>query len=220
MLLLDADPFGGDIRAGLGGGEWPSAAGLADAVVDLRSTGMDEALRRRVHRPAPHAPPVLAGLGCVGQAPSVAWTQLATALGRMTGADTIADCGRYAVLDGVIPLLRACEVVVLVVGSGLRAVRTASRVAPLLREELGVEAGDIRVSVLVVGPDEPYSSSEIAAACELPLLGELPRDRRSADVWSEGVQPARAFDRSPLQRGAHRIAAKLVGAGTGGNGAA
>lgn len=220
VLVLEADPFGGDIGAGLGGGEWPSASGLADAVVDLRSTGLDEALRRRVHRPAPHAPPILAGLGCVGQASSVAWTQLGAALGRMPGADTVADCGRFAVLDGVTPLLRGCDVVVLVVGSGLRAVRAGSRIAPLLREELNAEPGDVRVSLLVVGPDEPYSTSEIAAGCRLPLLGELPRDRRAADVWSDGVPPARAFDRSPLQRGANRIAAKLVRAGTAGAGAA
>lgn len=220
VLLLEADPFGGDIRAGLGGGEWPSTAGLADAVVDLRSTGRDEALRRRLHRPASHAPPILAGLGCVGQAPSVAWAQLAAALGRMPEADTVADCGRFAVLDGVSPLLRACDVVVLVVGSNLRAVRAASRIAPLLRAELGTEPGDIRVSLLVVSPDQPYSSSEIAAGCRLPLVGALPRDRRAAEVWSDGIPPARAFDRSPLQRGASRIAAKLVRAGTAGTGAA
>ncbi|MDN5915630.1 MAG: hypothetical protein L0I76_11065 [Pseudonocardia sp.] len=138
----------------------------------------------------------------------------------MTGADTVADCGRFAVLDGVTPLLRVCDVVVLVVGSGLRAVRAASRVAPLLHDELGAEPGDVRVTLLVVGPDEPYSSPEIAAGCGLSLLGELPRDRRTADVWSDGTPPARGFDRSPLQRGAGRIATKLVRAGTAGSGAA
>lgn len=220
VLLLEADPFGGDVRAGLGGGEWPASAGIADAVVDLRSTGLDEALRRRVHRPAPHAPPVLAGLGCVGQSSSVPWTQLAAALGRMSGADAVADCGRVAILDGVTALLRACDVVVLISGSSLRAVRSTSRVAPLLRDELGADSGDGRVSLLVVGPDEPYSSSEIAAGCQLPLLGELPRDHRAAGVWTDGAPPARGFDRSPLQRGARRIATRLARTDTSGTGAA
>jgi MinD-like ATPase involved in chromosome partitioning or flagellar assembly len=210
-LLLDADPFGGDVRAGLGRGEWPPSAGLADVVVDLRTIGLDQALNRRVHRPAPHAPPVLAGLGCVGQAGNLPWPQLGPALARLAGADVVADCGRFAAADGVVPLLRVCDALVLVTGSSLRAVRAAARIAPLLQEDLGVGPDDPRVSVLVVAPNEPYSATEIAHGCRLPLLGDLPDDPQAAAVWSDGYAPCRAFPRRPLQREAQRIAARLAG---------
>ncbi len=219
-LVLEADPFGGDIRAGLGGGSWPASAGIADAVVDLRSTGIEEALRRRVHRPAPHAPAVLAGLGCVGQAGSVPWGQVGTALGRLRGADTIADCGRFALGDGVTSLLGTCDALVLVAGSTLRAARAASRVAPLLRDELGVTPSDPRASVLVVGPGEPYSTAEIASGCDMPPLGELPRDHRAAAVWCDGARPGRSFERSPLQRAARNVAERLFRADGTSDGAA
>lgn len=219
-LMVDADPFGGDVRAGLGCGSWPPAAGLVEAVVDLRSTAPEAALIRRVHRPAAWAPPVLAGLGCVGQASTLPWSQLGHALATFPDADVIADCGRFAVADGITPLLRSCHVLVVVTHSSLAAVRSAARIAPLLQEELGVPAGDGRVGVLAVRPDDPYSASEIAAACRTPLIGELPDDPRAAGVWSDGDRPARGFRRSPLQRGATRVAATLAGLAVGTRGVA
>ncbi|BBG00460.1 MULTISPECIES: hypothetical protein [Pseudonocardia] len=219
-LVLEADPFGGDIRAGLGEGEWPSTAGLAEVVVDLRSTGLNEALTRRVHKPAPHAPPVLAGLACVGQATSVPWSRLGSALARLTGADVLADCGRFAAADGVAPLLRECDALVLITASSLRAVRATARIAPLLQEELAVGPDDPRVSLLVVDADEPYPAAQIAAACRLPLLGELPDDPRAAAVWSDGARPWRAFTRSPLQREARHIVTRIMAIGGRARGAA
>lgn len=213
-LLLEADPFGGDVRAGLGRGEWPLSAGLAEVVVDLRSADIHEALNQRVHRPAPYAPPVLAGLGCVGQAPSVPWSRLGAELARLAGADVVADCGRFTPVDGVAPLLQVCDALVLVTNSSLRAVRAAARIAPQLQAELAVAPDDPHVMVLVVGADCPYSVAEIAQGCRLPPLGELPDDRRAAGVWSDGDPTWRAFPRSPLQREARRLATKLASLGT------
>lgn len=226
-LMVEADPFGGDVRAGLGGGEWPAGAGLAEAVVDLRSISLDEALNRRVFRPASWAPPVLAGLGCVGQATTLPWSRLGSALAKLSGADVVADCGRFAVADGITGLLRACDALVLVTGSSLREVRAAARVAALLSEELDVRPGDRRVSVLVVAAGDPYPGPEIAIVCGVPLVGELPDDPRAAAVWSDGEQPWRGWRRSALQREVHRVAARLaeiggadVRAGGSGRGAA
>lgn len=217
-LLLDADPFGGDVRAGLGRGEWPPSAGLAEAVADLRAVGLDEALSRRVHRPAPWAPPVLAGLGSVGQAATLPWMRIGGELARLHGADVVADCGRFAQADGVGGLLRACNVLVLITGSSLRAARAAARVASHLTRDAGPNDG--RVFVLVTAAGEPYSGREIADACDLSLLGELPDDPRAAGVWSDGEQRWRGFGRSSLQREARRIALQLAGLHTGSEGAA
>jgi hypothetical protein len=217
-LLVEADPFGGDVRAGLAAGQWPPAAGLAEAVADLRSMNLDEALTLRVHQPAPWAPPVLAGLGCVGQAGALPWGRIGAELGRVRGADVIADCGRYLPADGVLALLRECGLVVLVTGSSLRAVRSAARLSPLLGRDLAVQAGHPRVSVLVVAPGDPYPGPEIARACELPLLGELPDDPRAARVWSDGDPHWRRFGRSSLQRAARRVADRIAdGVGPGGS---
>lgn len=209
-LLVEADPFGGDIRAGLTRGEWPPTAGLAEVVADLRSMSLDEALVRRVHRPATWAPPVLAGSGCVGQATALPWGRIGSQLDRVPGADVIADCGRYLPTDGVLGLLRECRVVVLVVGSSLRAVRAAARLAPLLGQDLGMPPGHHQLTVLVVAPDDPYPSAEIATACGLPLLGELPHDPRAAGVWSEGDPWWRGLRRAALQRAARRVADRIT----------
>ncbi len=212
-LVVEADPFGGDVRAGLGRGEWPSDAGIMEAVVDMRSMDLDVAVAWRLHRPTEYSPSVLAGLGCVGQASTLPWSRIGSALARLPGADVVADCGRFAVADGVTPLLRVCDVVVVVTGSSLRAVRAAARIAPRLQEERDVRPGDPRVPVLVVGADAPYPASEVAVACRLPLLGELPDDPRAAAVWSDGDQPRRGFGRSPLQREARRLAEALAASG-------
>ncbi|MCX6462679.1 MAG: hypothetical protein NTW05_03650 [Pseudonocardiales bacterium] len=210
-LVVEADPFGGDVRAGLAAGQWPPSSGLVEAVADLRSVSLDEALARRVHRPAAWAPPVLAGLGCVGQAATLPWGRLGADLGRVRDADVITDCGRYLPSDGVLGLLRECWLVVLVCGSSLRAVRSAARVGSLLSRDLGCPPGDPRLSLLVVAPDDPYGSAEVAGACGLPLLGELPDDPRAAGVWSDGGASWRGFGRSPLQRSARRLAERITG---------
>lgn len=205
-LVLDADPFGGDVRAGLGRGEWPPYSALTELVVDMRSGPVEQSLHHRVHRPAEHCPPVIAGLGCVGQAGSVPWNRLAPALARLDGGDVVVDCGRYVGTDGVVDLLRVADLVLLVTGSTLRAARSASRVAALLRAELDAQSGDPRVSLLVVAEGDPYPAGEIAEGCGLPLLGTLPDDPRAADVWSDGARPTRSFPRSALQREARRLA--------------
>lgn len=219
-LLVEADPFGGDVRSGLGRGEWPPTAGLHEAVADLRSVGIDEALLRRVHRPATWAPPVLAGLGSVGQASGLPWERIGTELGRIRGADVVVDCGRFLPAEGVVGLLRVCHVLALVTGSSLRAVRAAARIAGPLADALGVPSGHPRLSMVVVAPDRPYSGTEIAQACGLPLVGDLPHDPRAAGVWSDGDPRWRGFGRSALQREARRLAGRIAGVTDAAEGAA
>ncbi|MFC4945825.1 hypothetical protein [Pseudonocardia sp. GCM10023141] len=182
-----------------------------DVVVTSRTMAVEEALRRHVYRAAEHCPLALAGFGGVGQAAGVPWDRLVGPLARLTGADVLADCGRYLSADGVRPLIEASDVVVLVTGSSLRAARSSARLVPVLCETLELDLGDPGLSLLVVGPGRPYASAEIAAGCGVPLLGELPDDHSAAVVWSDGAQPGRTFHRSALQRGARRIADLLAG---------
>lgn len=211
-VVVDADPAGGDVAAGLGRGSWPVEAGLMELVVDARTMSIGTALQLRAFRPAAHAPFALAGFGRPGQAAGMAWHDIADGFARLTGADVLVDCGRYTPGDSVAPLLRRSDVLVLVTGSTLPAVRAAARLAPLLRALVLAEPGDPRLSVLAVAPGRPYSGPEIAEGCASPLLGELPFDPRTAAVWSEGTPPGRGLTRTPLQREARRLAGLLAGA--------
>ena len=219
VVVVEADPFGGDVRAGLGGGEWPPGTGLMELIVDLRSLAPHAAVRRQAHQFAPHAPAVVAGLGRAGQAASVPWDRLATAL-KSAGCDAVADCGRFAPTDGVVPLLAACDVVIVVCRSSLRAVRAAARLVPVIQSGVGAGPLDPRVSLLVIAPGAPYPAADIAQCCRLPLLGDLPDDARSAAVWSDGAKATRGFGRSRLQLAARTVGARLASIADAARGAA
>jgi hypothetical protein len=208
-VVVEADPFGGDIPAGLGRSSWPPDAGLLELIVAIRSQPLEPALRRAVFVPAPHSPPVLAGFGGLGQAAGVPWLQLASGFGRLSDADVLADCGRHALHDGVASLLAASDHVVVVSGSSLRAARASARLVPALQDVLADGLADPDLSVLVVRPGEPYSAAEVAQSCGLPVLGELPDDPRAARVWSDGAAPGRGFSRSALQREAAHVGAAM-----------
>ena len=62
-VVVDADPSGGDIAAGLGRGAWPAGCHLLELVARCRTEPIDAALRALVVRAGEHAPLALAGLG-------------------------------------------------------------------------------------------------------------------------------------------------------------
>lgn len=208
-VVVDADPFGGDIPAGLGRGSWPPDAGLLELVVDIRSVSVEAALRRRVFTPASVAPPVLSGFGGLGQAGGMPWQRLAASFAQLSDADVLADCGRHSPAGGVAELMAASDHVVLVSGSSLRAARASGRLVPVLRDLRSDLPPDQGLSVLVVRPGRPYAGGEIARSCALPLIGELPHDPGAAQVWSDGTAPGRGFARSALQREAMQVGQAL-----------
>lgn len=214
-VVIDADPAGGDVAAGLGQGSWPPDATLVGLAVEARRTSVEAALRRLVVRPGEHAPLTLAGVTRLGQAAALPWPEFSVAFRGMSDADLLCDGGRYVSPDGVGPLLQASDHVVLVTRSSLPAVRAAARLVPIMRDVL--PAGGA-LSILVVGGGHPYAAVDIAASCGAPLLGELPLDPRAAAVWTDGRAPARGFRRSPLQREARNVADRLADAAVAASG--
>ncbi|OLT11767.1 hypothetical protein BJF78_26250 [Pseudonocardia sp. CNS-139] len=218
-VVIDADPAGGDIPAGLGQGAWPRDATLIGLAGEARSVSVETALRALVYRAGEHAPLVLGGVTTPGQAQALPWTELLPGLRAIGDADLLCDGGRFQPGAGIEPLLQASDHVVLVTGSTLPAVRAAARISELLREVLPTgPAGQLWL--LVVAPDRPFRADEIAASCGAGLLGALPHDPGTAAVWSDGHAPRTSsgwglrrgggFWDSSLQRAAGEIADRLA----------
>lgn len=215
-IATDLDPQGGDILAGVGGGNVPAAHGVVDLVVDARRTDLLSAMHHHVTRPAAHSPLVLAGFGAPGQATGIAWEPVTRQFTDLPGADVLADCGRFVVGHPVVAALRNSDLAVVVLGSSLRSVRATARTLPLIRKELGLPSQrhtprpSERLVLVVTAPGRPYDLSEIARACEADVVGSLPGDPGAAQVWIDGGQPGRGFRRSALQRSALDLAFELA----------
>ena len=207
VVVVDADPSGGDIAAGLGQGVWPAGRHLLELVARCRTQPLQAALRALVARPGEHAPLVLAGLGSPAQAAAVPWATLGRGLARLDTVDVVCDLGRYLHSGGNRDLAEACDRILVLTRSTLPAVRATLRLLDLLQAgRLGARTG-----LLVVAPGEPYPADEVATACETPLVGVLPDDPRAAAVWSDGASAGRSLSRSPLQRAARHVAKTLAG---------
>jgi hypothetical protein len=123
-VVVDADPSGGDIAAGLGRGAWPAGCHLLELVARCRTEPLEAALRALVVRVGEHAPLALAGLGSPAQAAAVPWATLGRGLARLDTVDVVCDLGRY--LYGTASsrdLLGACDRILVVTRSSLPAVR-------------------------------------------------------------------------------------------------
>jgi hypothetical protein len=205
-VVIDADPSGGDIAAGLGRGAWAAGCHLLELVARCRTQPLETALRTLVVRPGEHAPLVLAGLGSPAQAAAVPWATLGDGLARLDTVDVVCDLGRYLHGGGNRDLLEVCDKILVVTRSTLPAVRATVRLLDLLH------AGrfDARTGLLVVAAGRPYPANEVAAACRTPLVHDLPDDPRTAAVWSDGTAAGRGLSRSPLQRAARRVAEALA----------
>ena len=94
-VVVDADPSGGDIAAGLGRGAWPAGCHLLKLVARCRTEPIDAALRALVVRAGEHAPLALAGLGSPAQAAAVPWASIGRSLARLDTVDVVCDMGRY-----------------------------------------------------------------------------------------------------------------------------
>jgi MinD-like ATPase involved in chromosome partitioning or flagellar assembly len=210
-VVVEADPMGGDMLAGVGGAAVPATRTVLDLVVAARQTGVAAALPGQLVRPGAHCPPLLAGVGSPAHAAAVPWGQLGAELARLPGRHVLADCGRYVPGNGIVELLRRSQLVVLVLRSALPAVRAAARLVPLLDGELDAAGGPPVVGVLI-DPGRPYGVAEIEQACGLSIVGALPADPRTARVWSDGHPTGRMFTRSPLQRAAAELATAVLDA--------
>lgn len=216
-LAVDADLMGGDVAAGVLRGEVPPGSG-ALGLATARGLDWSDAIERCAVPLGPdRGARILPGVPDAARAPALrlAWdliTEQRADLHR-DGCDVLVDAGRVRVpagepgttrarsaLAGEAPWLADSDVAVVMVRPGLPGVLAAHRLAadwPLIGTPL---------HVIVLDAPSPYRPAEVAEAVGLPLLGVVPYDSRSAQVYSEGSAAARGFSRSAYARATRRVA--------------
>lgn len=205
VLLVEADPAGSDLRAGLLQATVPADRGLLSlALAARRSEPVVSEHAVAVHGGRVWAVP---GVSDPAQREAVlpVWPKL---VGSMAGSgrDVLVDAGR---IDPALPLVVGAEpaVLLLVLAPTMAGVDRAYPLLSRLRPLAVSERGAARLGLLVVG-DGPYPAGEVAVALDTPVLGTLPADRRAAQALGRG----RIEWRSPLLRAARGVAADLADA--------
>jgi cellulose biosynthesis protein BcsQ len=212
VLLVDADPGGGDMVPGMLPGRVSTERGLLSWLVATRRDNALEAVRvLSEHVVAfPEAPGVwlLPGVQHGGQGQSLAsggWERLARVLERAPSAighDVIVDTGRLG-SGACWPVLAVADQVLLAVRPSARSVQGARTAVDQLLEHLG----DLRlVSLLICGAGE-YCANDVSKQLGVPVVGMLPTDRSAAAVLTEGAAAGmRSLKRSKLLRSAAALA--------------
>lgn len=202
-LIVELDPAGGDLECWCGPHGEP---GLLRAVTDVRDRTGAERLSRHAVEVVPGVAAVIAPTteGSMAAALGSAADGFADAVGAAPGT-TIVDVGRWATPGPLLTtrLVRKAAVAVVVCRSALASVEhTRALVATL-----GGAAR--RVAVVMVGGERPYSSDEVSAVVNAPVIGVLPWDPRGvAGLIDRGV--TRAWTRSPMASAAADLAVALA----------
>jgi len=203
VLLVEADPGGGDLAARFGLAAQPGLVSLAAAA----RRQVDSALVGE------HAQPLPGGLGVLVGPPGA--EQAAAALGMLAPAvlagldglddvDVVADLGRLDPASPALGLARAASLLLVVVRPRLDELQhLVHRVAALQRECRAL-------GVVLVGTG-PYPAGEIAAVLGVQVLAWLPADARGAGLLGGAVASASALRRTPLVRAARNLAEAVVG---------
>ncbi|NIZ93234.1 hypothetical protein [Kineococcus rubinsiae] len=228
VLLLDADPAGGDV-----GVRWPAASGgpldgdrgLLPLLTQARRGLSPQQLLEQA-QPAAGGTPVVCGLASPEQAAAAAalWPAVAVAADELTGpggegVDVVVDAGRVTARSVHLPLLRASAVVVLVLRADVSGVLHARErlrsLADVLRRADGLRP---RVGVVVVdGPRAADAGQAAAAVLDAgdwaEDLGRLPLDPAGARVFS--ASPVSRPERTALVRAGRPLVATLAAAASG-----
>jgi hypothetical protein len=193
-----------DVALGAGLGE-PLDQAIADHLIDLPGGGPVR---------------LLAGVANSAQVGSVGalWEPLGAALRHLDdlGMDVIVDAGRLGSSHGPAALLRHADLVGVVLRADLPSINGAHGSVGMLREDLARSGlgGQVLYTVLV-GAGRPYTAREVTAVLDIPLLGDVAWDPRSAEVLSHGATPPRGTARAPLTRSLAALATAAVAALTG-----
>src|SRR4051812_34262646 len=196
-MLVDLDPLGPGLCRLIGiddaaGATWET---LADSQGRLGSRSLRDALPRRGE---------VAVLGWPDRPmdlPSPKLLREVVAAGRRGHDWVVLDLPRSALEGG--EAVSRCDHVLLVARAEVAAIASATRVAAWVRERCG------SVGVVVRTRRGGLLADDVAGALGLPLLGEVPDQRRLAEHLDLGLGPVRDR-RAPLARSAQRLLTGLA----------
>lgn len=216
VLLVEADPAGGDLLAGYLAGATPSGGGLlglalavrrgpidATAVLE-RSQSLDAAGNRRVlvmPTDRAQARPVTESIDKL----AAAITSVAGSDDPAVRRDLLVDLGRLSPGTPAAWLAAPTDLLLLLEPT-LRGASAARSTLTWLRERL---PGACRLSAVLTGHG-PYGAAEIGDALEVPVAGTIAHDPAAARVLCGEAPTSRGFDRSPLIRSARSLADTLA----------
>ena len=210
VLVVEADPAGGEAAVGLLQGRVDASRGLL-ALAALRGVDPVTALwGQLIALDEPQRHLLLLGVADPGRGAALdgAWTALGEAVTILRSdapdLDVLLDLGRLGQAHDPRGLRRLPDLLVLVSGSSAANVVATRAAASRLRDE-----SPTRLGLLVVGPDRPYPATEIADACGLDLVGSLPHDPTGARAW-QGLDDGWRTRRSPLARGIRGLCRDLA----------
>ncbi len=198
-VVVEADPSGGVIAARFGLGDTP---GLASLAVTARTGVPHDVLAGHVQE-LPGGLPVVAGPATPEQAAMVLPDVTPVVVSMSATFDVVVDAGRVLPGSPAMGLLRAADVVLVVVRPSPDQLRpAATRLEALQRS-------GVRVAVCLIG-DGPYGAEEVAAVLGVEVLGVLAWDPRSADALTGTDTPRRGLRHMPLARSAATLAEHLT----------
>ena len=215
VLLVDADPAGGDVLPGLLPGRASGEAGLLTWSTQTRRVAALEAITAIGDHvlalpEAPHAwvmPGLASGVQSAGVVAS--WSRIAQALARVasiTGRDVIVDAGRLGESSCWPVIAAADQVLVAVRGTARSVSATVSALETITRK-----IGDTDRAWLLLVEAGPYSAAEVSSETTRPVAGSLRQDARAAAALTEGAAMGLGgLRRSRLMRSAAALAGRLA----------
>jgi hypothetical protein len=203
VLLVEADPGGGDLAARF---ELAAQPGLVSLAAAARRQ-IDSALVGE------HAQRLPGGLGVLVGPPGA--EQAAAALGMLAptvlagldslnGVDVIADLGRLDPASPALGLARVASLLLMVVRPRLDELQHLAHRVTALRAEC-------RTLGVVLAGSGPYPAEEIAGALGVQVLAWLPADPRGASLLGGAGASPGALRRTLLVRAARGLAEAAVG---------
>lgn len=217
VLVVDADPQGGDLLAGWAGPWWVDASLTSERSVVSFATATRHldavpaaSLAGHV-QPVPELPQVrlLTGVRDRSQADAVGttgWRRLAYAIRDVSDdgePDVLIDLGRHHPEATPWALAEEADVVLLALRPTLRHLRASLPLAEALTGRL--PAGQLGAAVLASDADK---ASSISQTLELPLRMRLPDDAGTARYFSDGLLEKRPRQQ-PLLGAARQAAHQL-----------
>lgn len=205
VVVLDADPSGGDVAAAGGGIVDASLSNVLELARLGRHDRLPQVLDSQIQT-MPFGTPVVVGFGDPSQVDAVSWPDLAAGLRTVQHRDVLVDLGRWGIPFHAAPLMWACDLLLLVVRTQTRSLRRAERILPLLRGDLNrANPGNAGVDLLVVNDNGSFSVSDISRRLGVHVVGQLPHDAKMAAVFSDGATAPRHVERTALVRSVQAV---------------